>query len=69
VSTTFPPHEPARRGWAELLTLVGGIRRIAYDRTMPPDDQMRRIRDLLLDTTIPRQPRTPDRAPGTTACT
>jgi hypothetical protein len=44
-----PPHEPARHGWAELLTLVGAIRRIAYDRTMAPDDQMRRIRDLFLD--------------------
>jgi hypothetical protein len=29
VSTTFPPHEPGRHGWAELLTLVGAIRRLA----------------------------------------
>jgi hypothetical protein len=40
---------PRRHGIAELLVLVGGIRRIAYDRTMAPDDQMRRIRDLFLE--------------------
>jgi hypothetical protein len=42
------PHVPivrARHGWAELLTLVGAVRRLAYDRTLAPDDAMRRIRD------------------------
>ena len=34
VSTTFPPPEPARHSIAELLTLVGAIRRIAYDITL-----------------------------------
>jgi hypothetical protein len=26
VSATFPPQEPGRHGWAELLTLVGAVR-------------------------------------------
>ena len=49
MSTTFPPHEPGRHGWAELLTLVGAIRRLAYDRSLAPDDAMRRIRDTFAD--------------------
>jgi hypothetical protein len=28
--------------------LVGAIRRIAYSRSLEPDDQMRRVRDLFL---------------------
>lgn len=32
-----------------MLTLVGAIGRIAYNETMAPDDQMRRIRDRFLD--------------------
>jgi hypothetical protein len=48
VSYSIPPPEP-RRSLADLLSLVGAIRRIAYDRTMEPDDQMRRIRDAFLD--------------------
>jgi hypothetical protein len=34
VSTTFPPPEPGRHGWADLLRLVGDVRRLAYDRTL-----------------------------------
>jgi hypothetical protein len=49
VSHTFPPLEPGRHGWAELLTLVGAIRRLAYDRSLAPDDAMRRIRDTFAD--------------------
>jgi hypothetical protein len=43
--------EPHRHGWAELLTLVGAIRRIAYlpSYTMDCDEQMRQIRDLFYD--------------------
>jgi hypothetical protein len=43
--------EPRRHGWAELLTLVGAIRRIAYlpSYTMDCDEQMRTIRDLFHD--------------------
>ena len=43
--------EPHRHGWAELLTLVGAIRRIAYlpSYTMDCDEQMRQIRDLFHD--------------------
>jgi hypothetical protein len=36
---------PAATGWAELLTLVGAVRRLAYDFSLAPDDAMRRIRD------------------------
>jgi hypothetical protein len=32
--------------WAELLTLIGAIRRIAYDITLEAGDALRRIRDL-----------------------
>jgi hypothetical protein len=49
VSTTFPPPGPGRHGWAELLALVGAIRRLAYDITLAPDDAMRRIRDAFAD--------------------
>jgi hypothetical protein len=46
VSTTFPPHEPGRHTWAELLTLVCAVRRLAFDRTLPPLEALGRIRDL-----------------------
>jgi hypothetical protein len=36
VSTTFPPPDPDRHGWAELLTLVGAIRRLAYSQVLAP---------------------------------
>ena len=45
VSTTFPPQEPGRHGWADLLSLVGDVRRLAYDRSLEPDNAMRLIRD------------------------
>jgi hypothetical protein len=34
---------------ARLLTLVGAIRRLAHDRSLTPDDAMRRIRDAFAD--------------------
>ena len=49
MSTTYPPPEPARHGIAELLRLVGAIRRIAYDVTLEAGDAMRRIRDLFAE--------------------
>ena len=36
---------PGRRGWADLLTLVGGVRRLAFDRNLPPSEALGRIRD------------------------
>ena len=45
MSTTFPPQAPGRHGWADLLRLVGDVRRLAYDRSLAPNDAMRRIRD------------------------
>ena len=46
----MPSPEP-QHTWADLLTLVGAIRRIAYlpSYTMDCDEQMRQIRDLFLD--------------------
>jgi len=35
--------------WAELLRLVDAVRRIAHDRTIEPDDALRRIRDAFQD--------------------
>ena len=43
MNTIMP--EPGRHGWAELLALVGDVTRLAYDRSLAPDDAMRRIRD------------------------
>jgi hypothetical protein len=43
VSNIMP--EPGRHGWNELLRLVAAVRRLAYDRSLAPDDAMRRIRD------------------------
>jgi hypothetical protein len=48
VSYSIPPPEP-RHSIAELLTLVGAIRRVAYDLTLASDDAMRRIRDAFAD--------------------
>ena len=44
VSTTLPPPEPGRHGIAEVLTLVGEIRRLAFG-TLPPIEALGRIRD------------------------
>ena len=44
MSHTFPPHEPGRQGWAELLTLVGAVRRLAFARNLPPAEALGRIR-------------------------
>jgi hypothetical protein len=49
VSTTIPPHEPGRHGWAELLRLVGAVRRLAFDRTLPAPEALGRIRDTFQD--------------------
>jgi len=47
VNNNLPtPAEPVRHSIAELLTLVGAIRRIAYDITLEAGDALRRIRDL-----------------------
>jgi hypothetical protein len=48
VSYSIPPPEHPHT-WAELLTLVGAIRRIAYDVTLEAGDALRRIRDLYAD--------------------
>jgi hypothetical protein len=41
--------EPGRHGWAELLRLVGAVRRLACDRTLPPPEALGRIRDAYCD--------------------
>ena len=35
--------------WAELLRLVGAVRRLAFDRTLPPSEALGRIRDAYQD--------------------
>ena len=37
--------EPGRHSWAELLKLVDAVKALAHDRSLAPDDAMRRIRD------------------------
>jgi hypothetical protein len=46
---TVPPHEPGRHGWAELLTLVGAVRRLAFDTSLPPTEAMGGIRHAYRD--------------------
>jgi hypothetical protein len=46
--TTIPPPE-RRHGIADLLTLVGAVRRLAFDRTLPPSEALGRIRDAYRD--------------------
>jgi hypothetical protein len=46
VEPILPAHQHT---WAELLRLVGAIRRITFDVTLAADDQMRRIRDAFTD--------------------
>jgi hypothetical protein len=41
--------QPGRHGWAELLTLVGNIRRLAFDQSLPPSEALGRIRDAYHD--------------------
>jgi hypothetical protein len=48
VSYTLPPPEHPHT-WAELLALVGAIRRIAYDVTLEAGDARRRLRDVFAD--------------------
>ena len=49
MSNTFPSREPGRHTWADLLRLVGAVRRLAFDRTLPPSEAMGRIRDAFAD--------------------
>jgi hypothetical protein len=46
VSYSIPPPEP-RHSIAELLTLVGAVRRVAFDVTLEAGDALRRIRDAI----------------------
>jgi hypothetical protein len=41
--------EPGRHGWADLLRLVGSVRQLAFDRTLPPSEALGRIRDAFGD--------------------
>jgi len=46
VTHTLPPADPGRHGIAELLTLVGEIRRLAFGN-LPPIEALGRIRDAI----------------------
>ena len=46
--STIPPPEPSH-GIAELLRLVGAVRRLAFDTSLPPTEAMGRIRDAFQD--------------------
>jgi hypothetical protein len=48
VSYSIPPPERPHT-WAELLVLVGAIRRVAHDITLEADDALRPIRDPFAD--------------------
>ncbi len=40
--------EPGRHGWGDLLTLVGAVRRLAFDHSLP-SEALGRIRDAFHD--------------------
>jgi hypothetical protein len=44
MNDTIPPNDPGRHGIAELLALVGEIRRLAFG-ALPPIEALGRIRD------------------------
>jgi hypothetical protein len=46
VESTVPS---AHHTWAELLRLVGVVRRLAFDRNLPPAEALGRIRDAYHD--------------------
>jgi hypothetical protein len=46
--TTIPPPDP-RHSINELLRLVGAVRLLAFDRTLPPSEALGRIRDTFTD--------------------
>jgi hypothetical protein len=48
VEPILPPPTP-RHTWAELLGLVGAVRQLAFDRTLPPAEALGRIRDTFQD--------------------
>ena len=43
----FPTAQPGNHSWANLLRLVGAVRRLAFHRTLPAPEAMGRIRDAL----------------------
>ena len=49
VSTTFPPHQPGRHGWNELLHLADTVRQLAHDTSLAPVEALGRIRDAYRD--------------------
>ena len=49
MSHTLPPQPPNRHGWNELLTLVGAVRLLAFDHTLPAPEALGRIRDAYQD--------------------
>jgi hypothetical protein len=46
VESTVPSR---RHTWAELLRLVGAVRRLAFDTSLPATEAMGRIRDAFAD--------------------
>jgi hypothetical protein len=46
--TTIPPPNPTH-GIGDVLTLVGAVRWLAFDRTLPPSEALGRIRDTFHD--------------------
>ncbi len=49
MSTTFPPHQPGRHGWNELLHLADTVRQLAHDTSLAPVEALGRIRDAYRD--------------------
>ena len=47
MSHTFPPQEPGRHGWAELLRLVDELTQLAFDKSIDDNDRARGFRDAI----------------------
>jgi hypothetical protein len=43
------PTNPSRHGMADLLRLVGAVRRLAFDRNLPAVEAIGRVRDLFAE--------------------
>ena len=47
MSTTFPPQEPGRHGWSDLLRLVDELTQLAFDKSIDDHDRARGFRDTI----------------------
>jgi hypothetical protein len=47
--TPYSSADPGRSRWSDLLQLVGAVRGVAFDASLPPIEAIGRVRDLYRD--------------------